>query len=127
MRPITEMTADELHVAREAAETLMRFRAYLPPGGLLLMLVSKFRGDTGDPVDVERGGLPRRGLEHCSLDELTSVELDTVTGATGILLQTRFTAVMADPALPRLLGEYRDALNRQKTERAEIRASIGAS
>jgi hypothetical protein len=127
MRSITEMTSDELRVARDAAETLMRFKAYLPPGGLLLLLVSKFRDDAGDLIGTERGPLPRRGRERRSLDELTSVELDTVAGATGILLQDRFTSAMGDPALPRLLREFCDGLYGQKAERAQIRASIGTS
>lgn len=127
MRPITEMTADELHVARDAAETMIRFKAYLPPGGLLLMLLSQFRDDAGDLLHVERGPLSQRGRERRSLDELTSLELDSVAGATIILLQDRFTAGMGDPALPRLLREFHGDLNRQKTERAELRASIGTS
>jgi hypothetical protein len=127
MRSSSELTTDELQVAIDVAETLMTFKAYLPPGGLLLMLLSKFRDDTGDMLDTERGPLPRRGRERRSLDELTSVELDTVAGATGILLQDRFTSVMDDPELPRLLREFQGDLNRQKAERAELRASIGAS
>jgi hypothetical protein len=121
------MTTDELRLARDVAGTLMTFKAYLPPGGLLLMLISKFRDDTGDLLDIERGPLPGRGRERQSLDELTSVELDTMVGATGILLQDRFTSVMDDPALPRLLREFCGDLNRQKAERAQLRASIGAS
>jgi hypothetical protein len=126
MPSITEMTTDELRVARDAAETLMRFKAYLPPGGLLLLLVSKFRDDAGSLLGTEREPLPRRGRERRSLDELTSVELDTVAGAAGILLQDRFTSAMGDPALPRLLREFCDGLDGQKAERAQIRASIGA-
>jgi hypothetical protein len=67
-----------------------------------------------------------RGRDRRSLDELTSVELDTVAGATGILVD-RFTPFMDDPALPRLLTEFRDALGIQKAERVQLRASIGAS
>jgi hypothetical protein len=127
MRSSSEMTTDDLQVAIDAAETLMTFKAYLPRGGLLLMLVSKFRDDTADRLDTERGPLPQRGRERRSLDELTSVELDTVAGAAAILLQDRFTSVMDDPALPRLLREFHGDLNRQKAERAQLRASIGAS
>jgi len=32
---------------------------------------------------------------------------------------------MDDPALPRLLGQFRGSLSQQKSERAAIRASIG--
>jgi hypothetical protein len=34
---------------------------------------------------------------------------------------------MGDPALPRLLREFRGDLNRQQTERVELRASIGTA
>jgi hypothetical protein len=34
---------------------------------------------------------------------------------------------MDDPALPRLLREFQGDLNRQKAERAQIRASIGTA
>jgi hypothetical protein len=131
MRSLTELPKDALNVARESAETLMTFKAYLPPGGLLLMLLGRFRDDIrevlGDEAGAETGGLPRRGREHRSLDELTSVELDTVSGAVMILLQDRFTRVMDDPALPKLLDEFHGDLNRQKAERAELRASIGTA
>lgn len=127
MPAITMMTTDELKVARDAAGTLITFKAYLPPGGLLLLLVSKFRDDAGDLLASEPEPLPQRRREHRSLDELTSVELDTVAVATGILLQDRFTSAMGDPALPRLLREFHGDLNRQKAERAQIRAETGAS
>jgi hypothetical protein len=125
MRPLTSLPTDELRLAQQTAETLIRFKAYLPPGGLLLMLVSKFRDDIRDVLGMEIGGLPRRGTDRRSLDELTSVELNTVTGATGILLD-RFEPYMDDPALPRLLTDFREALNDQKGERAAIQESIGA-
>jgi hypothetical protein len=43
-----------------------------------------------------------------------------------ILLQDRFTAVMDDPALPKLLDEFQDKLTDQKTERAQIRAEMAS-
>jgi hypothetical protein len=125
VRSITDLPTGALRVARGSAETLIKFRAYLPPGGLLLMLVSKFRDDIGDALEMEPEPLPQRGRERRSLDELTSIELDTVAGATAMLLD-RFAGYMDDPALPRLLREFHDDLNRQKTERATIQESIGA-
>jgi hypothetical protein len=127
MRTATELSIDALQVARDSAETLVKFKAYLPPGGLLLMLTSKFQDDICDALGNGRGDLPRRGRERRPLDELTSVELDTVAGAVSILLQERFTAVMGDPALPKLLGEFYDSLNEQKAERARLRAVTVAS
>jgi hypothetical protein len=132
MRSLTELPKDALRVARDSAETLMSYKAYFPPGGLLLMLLSRFADDIrevlGDETDAEDKpkSLPRRGREHRSLDELTSVELGTVSGAVMILLQPRFTTVMDDPALPGQLGGFQDKLTDQKTERAEIQASMAS-
>jgi hypothetical protein len=125
MRTLTDLNTDKLRLARECAGTLMTFKAYLPPGGLLLMLTGKFRDDVLDALKTERGPLPKRGTEHHPLDELTSIELDTVAGSTGILLD-QFAPYMDDPALPRLLRDYQADLNTQKAERAQIRTEIDA-
>jgi hypothetical protein len=129
MRSLTDLDTVALKVALEAADALIDRKAFLPPGGLLVMLLGRFRDDVaevlGNGTDAD-AGLPKRGREQRSLDELTSVELDTVDGAVMILLQDRFTAVMDDPALPKLLDEYQDKLTDQKTERAQIQASMAS-
>jgi hypothetical protein len=127
MRSFAELPADALQVARDAADVLIRFRGYLPPGGMLVMLAGRLRDDVRDVLEMEP--LPRayRGRERRSLDELTSVELDTLFGAVCILLQSRFAGCFDDPALAPLLREFLDDLNGQKAERAQIRAEIGAS
>jgi hypothetical protein len=124
MRSLTEMSPDELHVAHDAAAALLRFRVCSPPGGMLVMLAGKFRDDVRDVLELELEPPAHRGRDHRSLDELTSVELDTVAGATGILLG-RFASYMDDPALVPLLRELRDSLNVQKSERARLWAEIG--
>jgi hypothetical protein len=123
MRSLTELDADALKAATDAAETVISFRAYMP-GGLLLVLLGKIRDDVADVLGKELGQPPVRGSERRSLDELTSVELDTVAGSAGILLD-RFTAFMDDPALVDCLRVFRAGLEEQKSEREEIRASIG--
>jgi hypothetical protein len=129
MCSLTELQPDALKIAHDAADTLIQHKAFLPPGGLLVMLLGRFRDDIrevlGNGTDAD-GELPKRGREHRSLDELTSVELDTAHGAVMILLQDRFTAAMDDPALPKLLDEFHDKLTDQKTERAQIRASMAS-
>jgi hypothetical protein len=126
MRSLTELPADALQVARDAADTLVRFREFLPPGGMLVMLAGRLRDDAREALDMEP--LPRayRGRQRRSLDELTSVELDTVAGAASILLQDRFTTCMDDPALAPLLRELHRALDGQKAERAQIRAEMAS-
>jgi hypothetical protein len=126
MPSIFQMTPDELQVARDAAETLIRFRAYLPPDAMLIMLAGRFRNDIRDVPGMGTEGRAHRGRESRSLDELTSIELDTVSGSVDMLLE-RFTPFMHGPELIRLLNALRDSLNAQKTERARLRASIGAS
>jgi hypothetical protein len=126
MRNATELSTDALRVARDCADTLIKFKAYLP-GRLLFRLLSKFGDDIRDALGVERGGLPHRGRERKSLGELTGIEFGSVWGAVIILLQDRFTAVMHDPALPKLLRDFRDSLNGEKAERARLQASIGTS
>jgi hypothetical protein len=124
MRSLTGMTPDELQEAYRAADTLLRFRVYLPPGGLLVMLAGKFRDDVRDVLEMEPQPPAYRGRDRRSLDELTSAELDTVAGATSILLD-RFARYMDDPALVPLLRELRDSLDVQKSERARLWAEIG--
>lgn len=123
MQSITEMTSDELREAHRAADALIRFRAYLPPGGLLVLLTGKFRDDIADVMEMELEPPAYRGRERRSLDELTSVELDTVAGAVAILLD-RFEPFMDDPELVSLLAELRASLDTQKAERTQIQASM---
>jgi hypothetical protein len=80
MRSLSEMPPDALQVAHDAAGALLKFRAYLPPGALLVMIVGRFRGDIRDELGME-----------------------------------------PEPQL----GQFRDSLIQQKSERAAIRASIG--
>jgi hypothetical protein len=129
--PLKTLDTDALEIALEAADALMRHKQFMPRGGLLLMLVSRFRDDTREALGTEPERYPPRekhgrGKVFRSLDELTSAELDAVAAAVGTLLQERFTNVMDDPELPRLLAQFRSELNEQKTERAQIQASIAS-
>ena len=90
------------------------------------MLVSRFRDDTREALGMEPERYPGRGSVFGSLDELTSTELGKIAGAVAILLQPRFTSLMDDPGLPRLLGDFRGELEQQKTERAQLQASISS-
>jgi hypothetical protein len=124
--PLELLDENALKVALEAADTLMSLKQFLPRGGLLVMLVSRFRDDTREALDMEPERYPGRGKVFRSLDELTSAELDAIAGAVDTLLQERFTNVMDDPELSKLLREFQGKLNDQKTERAQIQASIAS-
>jgi hypothetical protein len=123
MRSLRDLHLDELEVALKSADALMSFKKYLPPGGLLVMLLGRWRDDIRGVLRMEAEDIPHRGNERKPLDELTSVELDTVSGAVGILLQDRFQTRMCDPELPKQLREFDGSLTQQKTERAQLRAS----
>ena len=125
MRSLSELPADELKVAHDAAETLIDNREYLPTG-LLVMLLGKFRDDIRDALEMEAGYPATRGHVVKSLDELTTVELGSIVGAVMILLQARYTSCMDDPELPKRLTVFQDALNTQKLERDAIRASYAS-
>lgn len=122
--PLEKLDTDALKVALDASDVLMRYKQFLPRGGLLLMLVSRFRDDVREALEMEAERYPGRGHVFQSLDALTSIELDTVAGAVGILLQERFVSVMDDPGLPQLLEAFQDRLSDQKRERTEIQASF---
>jgi hypothetical protein len=127
MPALTELPDDALLVARDACDVLIRFRAYLPPGGMLVMLAGRYRDDVREALEMEELPPAFQGREHRPMDELTSLELGPLSGAVVILLQHRFTGCVDDPALAPLLRELRGALDEQKAERQQIRASIGAS
>ena len=124
--PLEKLPEDARKTALDAAEALMHHKQFLPRGGLLLMLVSRFRDDTREALEMEPERYPGRGSVFTSLDDLTSTELDKIAGAVAILLQPRFTSLMDDPALPGLLRDFRGELEKQQTERAQLQASIAS-
>lgn len=81
MRSLTEMTPDELQEARRAAETLIRFRTYLPPDAILVMVAGRFRDDVRDVLEMEPEPRAYRGQERNSLDELTSGPMVVTSGS----------------------------------------------
>ena len=122
MHAPTEVRPEELREAHDATDTLIseRFRSYLP-GRMLPMLLGKFHDDVAESLGMELPPLPRRSgpVKAVKLDDLTSSELGTLSGAV-IVLVTRFTALMDDPLLPELLREFRDALVNEQADRARI-------
>jgi hypothetical protein len=122
MRARTEVRPEELREAHDAAHMLIseRFRSYLP-GRMLPMLLGKFRDDIAEFLDKELPPLPQRSgpVKVVKLDDLTSSELDMLSDSVLVLL-ARFTALMDDPLLPKLLREFRDALVIEKADRTRI-------
>jgi len=90
------------------------------------MLATKFRDDPREVLVMETLPLPRRPVVQLSLDALTASELDSLWGAVVILVQPRFTSIMDDPALPRLLDQFQELLRVQRAERQQIRAEVAS-
>lgn len=126
MRSLKDLGTDALNVALTASDTLMEHKAYLPRGGLLVMLLGRYLDDVREALDLETEDIPRRGKEHRPLDEMTSAELDAAWDAVTTLLQDRFAPSMDDPDLPKLLRAFQGDLSGQRTEREQIRASIAS-
>jgi hypothetical protein len=126
MRAPATMAPGELEDARHAAETLIseKFRSYLP-GRMLPMLLGRFRDDIVESLELP--ALPQRSgpVRAAKLDELTSTEFDTLSGAV-VILVTRFISLMSDPLLPELLRELRDALVIEKADRDSELARLTA-
>ncbi len=117
-------TADDLRDAHEAADVLISepYRKYLFTSGRLLpVLVWRFRDDLAEALGMELPEIPRRSgqVRPVRLDDLTSSEFGTLWGAVDALIE-RFTSVMDDPELPRLLSALREGLVRERTEREHI-------
>ena len=126
MRAPIEARPEDLRAAHDAADTLVseRFRSYLP-GRMLAMLLGRFCGELTESLGMELPALPQRSgsVRAAKLDDLTSGELGALSGAV-LILVTRFTSLMDDPALPRLLADFRDALVIEKADRARIADEI---
>jgi hypothetical protein len=128
MRAPIETASDELREAHDAADTLVseKFRSYLPTL-MLPMLLGRFRDDMAEALGLPLPELPQRSgsVRAARLDDLTSGELDALSGAV-LALVTRFTALMDDPVLPKLLRDFRDALVIEKADRARIADELRA-
>jgi len=59
------------------------------PTGLLLVLLGEFHDDVSDFPGKKIGPRPTRAPKRRVLDELTSIERDTLAGSTSILLVTK--------------------------------------
>lgn len=126
MRQLTDLPIADLRVAGDAAETLIDFRAHLPPEGMLVMLAGKFRDDIRDALGMKRLEPAYRGTEVRPLGGLTGAALDRLAKAAGILLG-RFTPFIDDPELITLLSGLHEMLCVQTAQRAQLREEVSAS
>ena len=122
---LEKLTDDDLKDALAASDTLMQHTQFMPPEGLLLMLVSKFRDDVREQLGMKPERPPSRG-NFTPLGQLTTPELAALENAVDTLLEPRFVKSMDDPDLSKGLLDFRDELTKQKIERAQMQASSGA-
>jgi hypothetical protein len=124
MMHAAKTTTDDLRDAHEAADVLISapYRKYLFTSGRLLpVLVARFRDDLAEALGMELPEIPRRNgqVQAARLDHLTSSEFSVIWGAVDALIE-RFTSLMDDPELPRLLRALREELVSERTEREQI-------
>lgn len=102
MPSLTELSTAGLRDAGDAVETVIEFRDYLPPGGMLLMLAGKFRDDIRELLGMPALGRVSRGQERTKYDSMKDAEVDRLGKAVAIL-NSVFAPYMDDPELVRLI------------------------
>lgn len=126
MRSLSELPIADLRAAGDAIETLLDFRACLPPAGTLVTLAGKFRDDIRDVLGMPLPERASRGQEVVPLDELTTEEFGKLSRAAGVLVG-RFTPWMDDPELITGLSGLWETLSIQAAERAQLAEEVSAS
>jgi hypothetical protein len=122
---LTELPKADLRAAGDAIETLIEYRACLPPAELLIMLAGKFRDDIRDALGMPLPERASRGQDVRPLGELASGELDKLFRAVGVLVG-RFTPWMDDPELIASLSGLHQVLSIQASERARLAEEVSA-
>lgn len=125
MRFLSELPKADLRAAGDAIETLIEFRAYLPPAGPLVTLAGKFRDDIRDELGLPLPERPSRGLEVKPLSELAEEEFGKLSKAVGMLVG-RFTPWIDDPELIAGLSEMHQLLSVQAAERVQLAEEVSA-
>jgi hypothetical protein len=125
MNDPAELDPDAIVVALNAVDTLVKFRAYMADG-LFVILLGKFRDDLRDDLGLDIQRPLRHKTLRLSLDGLDSIEIGTLGGAVMILRQPRFTRIMDDPILPRMLEAFEEDVSQEKHERTTGQAKTRA-
>jgi hypothetical protein len=109
----TRLDTETFNLAMHCVETVLRFRAYTPIGGMLVMLLGKFRDDLREQCFKEPLLPAQRGSQLLRLRELDASELSALGDSVGTLL-SKFERYMDDPELPKLLKEFQSAIDARK-------------
>jgi hypothetical protein len=125
MNDPAELDPYVLKIALESVDTVLKFQAYTP-GRLFVMLVGRFRDDLREALKMDTLRPVVRGAERHTFDALNRTEVDNLAGAVLILRQERFTRIMDDPELIRMIEEFESALNAHKAKRPGVQAPVDA-
>lgn len=117
------LDAGAIKTALEAAYTVLSFRDFTSPDGLLVMYLGRWRDDMREALRMEPLRSAGRGTQMRSLHELRPPELSALVKAGMLLNQERFTKIMDDPKLPEMLEDFLGFLNEHKRKLAEAEAS----
>ncbi|HUN36023.1 MAG TPA: hypothetical protein VMU95_28830 [Trebonia sp.] len=123
-QPLTELSLDTLHAARQACLTLLidQHRIYLDSGPAVLRMLAKLRDDVGDRLGMEPLG-KATPVEQRGIGEATDPELKSLERAVSTLLD-RCRAAIDDPALAEYLTGLRASIGRERAERKAVRAGF---
>lgn len=125
MPSLPELSTANLRNAGDAIETLIEFRDYLPPGGMMLMQAGQFRDQIRALLALPAAPRVSRGPERKTLDTLEDAELERLFGAV-FLLVGGLTGYMDNPELPRHLTNVFRAIIFEREARViaeEVKAS----
>lgn len=109
-------------MAGDAIETLIEFRAYLPPEEVQATVCGRFRDDIRELLGLPVPERAVRGDEEKLLPELDDEGFNRLLHAVGTLVG-RFTPFMDDPELVIALNAFHILLRVEATRRSRLKAA----
>ena len=122
MGDLSELPITDLRTAGDAIETLIEFRAYLPPEEVKATVCGRFRDDIRELLGLPIPERAERGYEERFLPELDDEGFNHLLHAVGTLVG-RFTPFMDDPELVILLKTLHDLLTVEEARRDALKAA----
>ena len=117
-----DLPITDLRLAGDAVETLIEFRAYLPPDEKLVMFAGTFRDDIRELLGMPELAVAKRGAEVEPLSEMPNEDFTNLFQSVAVLIG-KFTTWMDDPELVILLKTLHDLLRMEETRRDALKAA----
>jgi hypothetical protein len=117
-----DLPITDLRLAGDAVETLIEFRAYLPPDEKLVMFAGTFRDDIRELLGMPELAVAKRGAEVEPLSEMPNEDFTNLFQSVAVLIG-KFTTWMDDPELVILLKTLHDLLRTEETRRDALKAA----